>query len=270
METMTPDPGSRGGAPGYATVGGLRLYHEVHGEGRPLVLLPGGFMTLEALGPLLPALAADRRVIAVELEGHGRTADLDRPLSVDQMAHDVAGLIEQLGLGAVDLFGFSLGGMAALRLAILHPERVRKLVVVSAGYGADGFYPATMVGWPSMSAKTFAGSPAERAYLDVAPQPERWAGFVDKVKLCLMGSRGWPLAEVAAIKATVLLALGDADLVRPEHALEMFRLLGGARPDGGLEGPTASQLAVLPGATHFDILDRPELTPMVARFLDAE
>lgn len=254
----------------YATVNGLKMYYEIHGTGRPLVLLHGGFMVIEALGTLLPALAQNRQVIAVELEGHGRTADLDRPLSYDQMAEDVAGLIRQLGIKQADLFGFSLGGLIALRLTVRYPELVRKLVLVSAIYSNEGYYPATMAGWPTMSAEAFAGSPAEQLYTQVAPNPAHWPVFIDKIKHTMMSFKGWPASDIQSIKLPTLLLLGDADLVRPEYAVEMFRLLGGAREDGGMQGVPDSQLAILPGTTHFDILDRLDLLlPIVTPFLDA-
>lgn len=254
---------------GYASVNGLEMYYEIHGAGRPLVLLHGGFMTIETLGPLLPALAQTRQVIAVELEGHGRTADLDRPLSANQMAEDVAGLIERLGVAPADVAGFSLGGVSAMRLAMRRPDLVRKLVLISAVSNNAGYYPATTAGWPDMSPQVMAGSPWEPAYARVAPHPERWPIFVDKMKHALMDFQGWTAADIQAIKAPVLMVLGDADLVRPEHAVEMFRLLGGAPEDGGMGELPASQLAILPGTTHFSILYRTDLLlPIVIPFLD--
>ena len=252
----------------YALVNGLNMYYEIHGEGQPLVLLHGGFMVIEALEPLLSTLAQRYRVIAVELEGHGRTADLDRPLSVDQMAHDVAGLLRQLGFAQTDVFGFSMGGRVALRLTIQHPDLVRKLVVVSAGYSNDGFYPMTMTGWPSLSHEALAGTPMQQAYAERAPDPSRWPGFVGKVREAMMSFKGWPPEEIRAIKAPTLLVLGDADFIRPEYAVEMFRLLGGAPEHGGMGDLPQSQLAVLPGTTHFTILDRTDLLlPIITPFL---
>ena len=260
---------------GYALVNGLRMYYEVHGAeahgaGRPLVLLHGGMMSIEALGPLLPALAETRRVIAVELEGHGRTADLDRPLSARQMAEDVAGLIEQLGAAPADICGYSLGGITALRLAARRPDLVRKLVLISIVASNEGYYPATMAGWSHFSPQTFAGSPWVQAYAETAPHPEHWPVFIEKMKHLLMDFEGWPAADIQSITAPTLLILGDADLVRPEHALEMFRLLGGARPDGGMAGLPSAQMAILPGVTHFTILTRTDLLlPIIPPFLDA-
>lgn len=255
---------------GYETINGLRMYYEVHGAGQPLVLLHGGMMTVAGLGPLLPALAQTRRVIAVELEGHGRTADLDRPLSANQMAEDVAGLIERLGVAPADIVGFSMGGMTALRLAMRHPALVRKLVLISVVSNNDGYYPATTAGWPDMGPHVFAGSPFEREYAQLAPAPDHWPVFIAKMKQALMGFEGWPAADIQSIAAPTLLLLGDADLVRPEHALEMFRLLGGAPEHGGMGPLPASQMAMLPATTHFNILDRVDLLlPVILPFLDA-
>lgn len=258
----------------YASVNGLEMYYEVHGRGHgarpPLLLMHGGFQTIEALRSILSALARTRQVIAVELEGHGRTADLDRPLSHERMAEDVAGLLDQLGVERADIFGYSLSGITSLRLAIRHPHLVRKLVVVSTISSNEGFYPATMAGWPSMSVEGFVGTPMERDYAATAPDPAHWPVFVDKMKHILMEFPGWPASEIQSIAAPTLILLGDADFVRPEHAIEMFRLLGGAREDGGMGPLPASQLAVLPGTTHFNILDRIDLLlPIITRFLDA-
>jgi pimeloyl-ACP methyl ester carboxylesterase len=254
----------------YATINGLRMYYEVHGAGRPLVLLHGGYQVIEALEPLLSSLARHWQVIAPELEGHGRTADLDRPLTREQMADDVAGLLDHLGVTGANVVGYSLGGMAAMRLAVRRPDLVRKLTLVSAPYSNDGYYPATMAGWPDMSAEGFVGTPMEQAYMQTAPQPEHWPIFVDKVKHALMDFPGWSADDIRTITAPTLLVLGDADLVRPEYAVEMFRLFGGAREDGGMGGVPASQLAILPGVTHFSILSRTDLLlPILTPFLDA-
>src|SRR6266487_4974721 len=163
---------------GYAPVNGLDLYYEIRGSGQPLVLLPGGFMTVEAMGELVPQLATTRRVIGVELQGHGHTADIERPLSFELMADDIAALIKHLGLEQADLFGFSLGGGVALQTAIRHPEVVRKLVVVSAPCKRDGWYPEVLAGMASMNAaaaEAMMGSPMHQAYVSVAPKLEDWS-----------------------------------------------------------------------------------------------
>jgi pimeloyl-ACP methyl ester carboxylesterase len=195
------------------------------------------------------------------MEGHGRTADLDRPLSYEQMAEDVAALLGRLAIKQADVFGFSLGGATALRLAIRHPDLVRKLVTVSASYNNEGFYPSIVAGWPYMSAQ---------AYAQTAPNPKHWPVFVENVKHALIDFRGWPAADIQSIKAPTLLMLGNSDLIRPEYAVGMFRLPGGGTADGDKGGIASSQLAVLPGTTHFNILYRTDLLlPIVQPFFDA-
>lgn len=265
----------------YAEIGGLKLYYQQHGptqpkeaqkdtKTRPLLVLHGGFMTIEAMGPILPALAAGRPVIAVDLEGHGRTRDLDRPLSLDQMAADVAALVKKLGLEKIDVLGFSMGGGVALRIAAAEPALVAKLVVISSHHKLEAYYPSIRAMWPGMTVQGFTGTPMEKAYLETAPEPAHWPVFVEKMKAMMLGSADWPDAKVQAIKAPTLLIAGDADLFRPESMVDLFRLLGGARPDGGMAGVPASQLAILPGATHFNILYRTDLLlPIVVPFLDS-
>jgi pimeloyl-ACP methyl ester carboxylesterase len=273
------DAGAQGRAPAespgaYATVNGLRIYYEVHGRPRadapPLVLLHGAFMNIDALGPLLPALADTRQVIAVELEGHGRTADLDRPLRYSQMAEDVAGLMRALSIPRADVFGFSLGGTVALAVAARHPSLVRKLVVVSAGYDQAGYYPSVIASFPGMSATAMAGTPMERAYRARAPHPDHWPAFVEKMKQLQTEFRGLTADEVRGIEAPALVVAADADLVRAEYMVEMYRLLGGARADGGPGPAPAARLAVIPGSAHFTVLYRTDvLVPFVTSFLDA-
>ncbi len=263
MDVNTPDRTGR------INADGLDVYYEGYGAGpgRPLVILHGGFMSSAALGPLPAALAVDRPVIAFDLEGHGRTRDLDRPLGADQMGRDVGAAIRALGLGPVDLIGFSMGGAAAQRTAFHHPDLVRRLVLISTSYSNDGFQPGITAMWPSMSAEGFKGTPMEGLYAQTAPEPDRWPVFVDKMKQMMIGFEGWPKSDLQAIKAPVLLMLGDADLIRLDHAVEMFGLLGGGQ-GSGMGGASPSRLAVLPGVTHFDILYRLDLlSPMIQPFL---
>ncbi|MGI8688129.1 MAG: alpha/beta fold hydrolase [Thermomicrobiales bacterium] len=256
----------------YASVNGLNLYYEIHGAGKPLVLLPGAFQTIDALGALLPALAESRRVIAVELQGHGHTADIDRPLSHELMADDIAALITYLGLENADLFGYSRGGGVALQTAIRHPDVVRKLVVTSAPCKRDGWYPEVLAGMAAITAEvagTWVGSPMHDAYVRVAPRPEDWPTVADKMGRMLRQEYDWS-PGVAALEMPTLIVVGDADGVRPAHVVEMFQLLGGGKADVGMGDPPASQLAVLPGTTHFTILARTDLLlPIITPFLDA-
>src|SRR6266699_564287 len=169
----------------YASVNGLNMYYEIHGSGKPLVLLHGGFWTIEAMGEIVPQLALSRRVIAIELQGHGHTADIERALRYELMADDIAAFIKHLGLEQVDIFGFSLGGGVGLQTAIRHPELVRKLVLTSTAFKRDGWYPEALAGMASLSVETFAGTPIHAAYLKTSPKPEAWPAFVAKIRQML-------------------------------------------------------------------------------------
>jgi len=258
----------------YAEVNGLEMYYEIHGTGEPLVLLHGAYMTIGAMGPIVPGLAETRQVIAVELQGHGHTADIDRPITYEQMADDTAALLRHLGIGQADVFGFSMGGGVALQLAIRHPGLVRKLVSASASYTSDGMQPELHEMLPGITPEMFAGSPIEAAYLEVAPNPGDFPRLVEKLKRLDMTPFAWLAEDVRGIESPTLIVVGDSDAIRLEHAVEMFRLLGGGAM-GDLAGFSKSQLVVLPGTAHFvppgsGVLDRAEwLLAMVPAFLDA-
>jgi pimeloyl-ACP methyl ester carboxylesterase len=259
----------------YASVNGMDHYYETRGSGEPLIVLPGGFMTVEALGAIVPELAASRQVIGVELQGHGHTADVDRLMRFETMADDIAALMDHLGLEQADLFGYSLGGGVALRLAIQHPERVRKLALASTAFRRDGWYPETLAGMAAIDAEGFKATPIYQGYLQTSPKPEAWPDFVGKMRQLLGEEYDWTL-EVAALKAPVFIMVGDADGLRLAHAVEMFGLLGGGQKDGDLAGVSSSRLAVLPFTTHVGwappnrgILTRTDLLlPMITEFLD--
>jgi pimeloyl-ACP methyl ester carboxylesterase len=257
---------------GYAPVNGLQLYYEIYGAGRPLVLLHGGLGVTGMFPQLLPALAQTRQVIAIELQAHGHTADTDRPLSFEHMADDVAALIGHLGLGNADLCGYSLGGGVALQTAIRHPEVVRKLVILSAPYQRQGWYPEVLAGMAAMNTEAAAamvGSPMHDAYAAAAPRPEDWPVLVEKTGQLLRQDYDWS-AGVADLQAPTLIVIGDADSVRTQHAVYMFGLLGGGQADGAMGGLPRAQLAILPATTHFTILDRLDLLlPIIPPFLDA-
>jgi len=257
----------------YAQVGELNMYYEVHGEGEPLLLLHGAYMTVDMMGPLLAGLAASRQVIAPELEGHGRTALAGRALSYEQMADDVAGLARHLGIGRADVFGYSMGGAAALQVAIRHPELVRKLVVASASHALSGMHQQALDMFPTITPELFKGSPMEQAYQQLAPNPDDFPKLVERLTALDTTPFAWD-DEVRGITAPTLIVLGDSDGVRLEHAVELFELLGGGVM-GDLAGMPESQLAVLPGTSHFvppgsGLLDRHEwLLALVPPFLDA-
>lgn len=233
----------------YASINGLNLYYEIHGSGQPLVVLPGAFWDIEAMGELIPRLAATRRVIGVELQGHGHTADIDRLLRFELLADDIAALIRHLELEQADLFGYSLGGGVALQTAIRHPEVVRKLALASTAFKRDGWYPEDQAGMAAISAEGFAGTPIHEAYLKTSPKPEAWPTFVTKVRQLVTSDYDWT-EGVASLNMPVLIVVGDADGLRLTHILECFGLLGGGKGDGDMAGLPRSSLAVLPATTH--------------------
>jgi pimeloyl-ACP methyl ester carboxylesterase len=257
----------------YTAVNGLKLYYEIYGRGQPLVLLHGGLGVIGMYAPILPALAGNRQVVAVELQGHGHTADVDRPLSFEAMADDVAALVKQLGFENADLLGYSLGGGVALQTAIRHPDVVRKLVVVSTPFKSEGWYPEVRAGMRAMNAeiaKTWVGSPMQQAYASVAPRPDDWPTLVAKTGKLVSQDYDWS-AGVAAIKVPTMIVIGDADGVRTAHGVEFFELLGGGQRDAGWDGSGMSnaRLAILPGTTHYNIFVSPALVSAVTPFLDA-
>jgi pimeloyl-ACP methyl ester carboxylesterase len=260
---------------GYAQVGDLNMYYEIHGTGRPLILLHGAYMTIDAMGPLLPGLAETRQVIAAEMQGHGRTADIDRPITYEQMADDTAGLARELGIDTADVFGYSMGGGVALQVALRHPQLVRRLVLASAGFASDAMPPEALAMFPSITPEMFAGSPIEQEYLRLAPNPGDFPKLVEKLKQLDTMDFAWPKDDIRAIAAPTLIILGDSDGVRLEHAVEFFKLRGGGVM-GDLSGLPESQLAVLPGTTHYvppgsGLLDRHDwLLTMVPPFLDGD
>ena len=248
---------------GYALVNGLKMYYEVYGTNNgkipPLVLLHGGGSTIEtSFGKVLPALAKTRQVIAFEQQGHGHTADIvDRPFTFEQSADDTAGLLRHLKIGKADIFGYSNGGHIALQMAISHPDLVRKLVVESAMFQRDGSDPGF---WKSFEHAKLDDMPPElrEAYLGVAPHPEDLPTFFAKSVQRMLNFNGWTPEDLQSINAPTLVLIGDRDIVRPEHAVLMFRLLPNA------------QLAVLPGTDHMTIVNRSDwLVSMVETFLDS-
>ena len=260
-------------APGggnYASVNGLDMYYEIHGKGQPLVLLHGAFSAIgTSFGNVLPELARTRRVIAFEMQAHGRTADIDRPLSMEQMADDTVAALQQLGIENADFFGFSMGAGIALQVAIRHPDVVRKLVLASVSYRLDGVHPGLMAGLAEMKPEMMYGSPWHEEYMRLAPRPDDFATLFAKKTQMDREIQDLPAEAIEAIDVPTLLIIGDSDIVRPEHAVEMFRLLGGG-VIGDLAGRPASQLAVLPGTTHATLPERGEwLGSMITAFLDA-
>ena len=247
------------------------MYYEIHGTGQPLALLHGAFSAIgTSFGEILPQLAERRQVIAFELQAHGHTADIDRPLSLEGMADDTAAALEKLGVKRADIFGYSMGAGVALQFAIRHSALLRKLVLASVTYTLSGIQPGLMEGLGNMTPDMMFGSPWHEEYIKIAPHPENFATLFAKKTQMDRQIRDVPADSIRAIKAPTLLIIGDSDLVLPEHAVEMFRLLGGGVFGDTPAGLPNSQLAVLPGTSHVTLAKRAELLiPIITSFLDA-
>jgi pimeloyl-ACP methyl ester carboxylesterase len=254
-------------------VNGVEIGYVDVGSGRPLVLLHGGFGSVEMFGPNLEALAAGRRVLGVDLQSHGRTPAVDREMRFETMADDVAGLITGLGLGRAAVMGFSLGGGVALRTGIQHPDLVEKLVLVSTPFKRAGWYPEMTAGMDAMGPETaefLKRSPMYAAYELIAPRVGDWPRLVNQVSTLLKIDYDWT-EEAKRLAMPVMIVAGDADGLPPSHAVEFFELLGGGRRDANYDrsGMTHHRLAILPDATHYDINVSPALATAVIPFLDS-
>lgn len=263
----SPAPAGR-----YAMVNDLKMYYEVHGTGRPLVLLHGGVSNIQKdFGKLIPTLAKTRKVIALEQQGHGRTGDIDRPLTYEQMASDTVALLQQLKIDKADVLGYSMGAAIALEVAVRHPDVVDKLVLLSPAYRRAGFQPGFFEQMEGLTPDVMKGSPWQQDYARIAPNPENWPALVGKIKGLMRNVREYTPDEIRAIKAPTLVVIGDSDMVRPEHAVEMFRLRGG----GGFGDDSRAQqhlppaqLAILPGTSHVTLVDQVDLLrPILIAFL---
>jgi pimeloyl-ACP methyl ester carboxylesterase len=259
----------------YAEVNGINLYYETHGTGRPMILLHGGLGSGEMFGPALPALAEGHQVIAVDLQGHGRTADIDRPIDLRLMADDIAALIRHLGLDKPDVVGYSLGGGVALQVAVKYPDLVRKLVICSVYIRRNAAYPELRAqqGQVSAAAAEFMkDTPMYQLYQRVAPRPGDFGRLLDKLGEYMAKDFDFT-EEVRSLKVPTLIAGADADMAPPRHYTEMFELLGGGQRDGGWMGEGRPEgghaLAILPGVTHYNFFSSPLLAPAVLSFLDA-
>jgi len=255
---------------GYAQVNGIKMYYEIHGAGKPIVLLHGAFNTINtAFAQLIPALSKNRRVIAVELQGHGRTADIDRPFSFESMADDVAALLKFLKTDSADIFGYSMGGGVAQQIAIRHPEVVRRLIITSSVYKYEGWTPETRAILPMLTAEMFEPTPIKQEYDKLAPDPKHWKEFISKMKKFVTTTYDFGADKIKAIKSPTLIIIGDGDGVLPEHAIDMYRLRGGSYMVDF--GPIhAAQLAILPGTSHISVMMQTDwIVSMVVPFLDA-
>jgi pimeloyl-ACP methyl ester carboxylesterase len=260
----------------YAEVGGINLYYETHGEGRPLILLHGGLGSGEMFGPVMPTLTADHQVVLVDLQGHGRTADIDRPLEIGLMADDIAALIDHLGLDKPDVVGYSLGGAVALQVAVRHPDKVRRLVAVSANIRRDAIYPEMHQQQAQVSgaiADSMKDTPMYELYHRVAPRPEDFPRLLDKIGEQMAKDFDYT-DDVRGLRVPTLIVAGDADMAPPSHYVEVFTLLHGGLRDGGWAGEGRPRgghaLAILPGLTHYDIFLSPLFAAVTLAFLDKE
>jgi len=253
-------------------VNGIELGYRDLGTGSPLVLLHGGFGSVEMFGPNVDLLAAGRRVIGVDLQSHGRSPVADRPMRFETMAEDIAALMKELKLERASIMGFSLGGAVALRTAIQHPELVERLVLVSTVFKRSGWHPEMTAGMDAMGpevAEPLKHSPMYEAYVQIAPRKEDWPVLVTQLTTALKIDYDWS-AEVARLRMPVMIVVGDADGLPPSHAVELFGLLGGGKRDANWDrsGMTQHRLSVLPGLTHYDINLSPMLSEVVIPFLD--
>lgn len=268
---MNKDQSTKPAESGHADVNGLEMYYEVYGNGKPIVLLHGSYMNIPLnWSKVIPLLANDRKVIVAEMQGHGRTRDVSREISYEGMADDVSGLLEHLEIDRADILGYSMGGGIAFQVAVRHPEQVRRLVVLSGVYAHDGWWPDVEAIFATFTAEMFKGTPIREQYESFGNDPARFPDFVKKVISIDLKPYDWS-QDVRNIKAPLFMVIGDADGVRYEHALELFRARGGGKM-GDMHGLPESRLAILPGTTHIGIImQRTEwLIPMVKDFLDAD
>ena len=258
----------------HAAINGVNYYYEVHGQGEPLLLLHGGLGSIDMFGPLLPLLAGTRQVIAVDLHGHGRTGLGDRKINMIDIGDDMAALLDHLGYAQVDVLGYSFGGGVALRLAVQHPDKVRRLAVVSAGFAQDGFHPEMLpmqaqVG--AAMADAMKDTPMYQSYAAVAPNPAEFPALLDCMGEMMRTPYDWS-DDVKKLAMPVMLVYGDSDMFRPAHVVEFYQLLGGGLKDAGWmrEHMSQNRLAILPDLTHYEIFMSPALPATVLPFLDGK
>lgn len=263
----------------YANVNGLKMYYEIHGSGDPVVLLHGAFMTItinwtapwgSGAANWIDELSKTRQVIAIEMQGHGRTADINRDITDENLADDVAALLDHLKISQADLIGYSMGGGVAMHCAIRHPEKVRKVVVISSVFRQDGMVKEAIDAIPQLTADAFKDSPIETEYKKLSPTPDDFPNFVKRMAAASTKGQDISADKLKATTAPMFFIHGDADGIRLEHVAEMFRLKGG-EVHGDMGPRSESRLAILPNTTHVTLIDRMSvIVPMVNDFLDAK
>lgn len=259
---------------GYVKAGGVNYYYEVRGQGEPLLLLHGGLGNTAVFAPGIPEFAKTRQVVAVDLYGHGRTALTDRPMNYMDVGNDLATIIRQLGYRQVDVLGYSMGGGIAFRLAVQHPELVRRLVLVSAGFAQNGFHPEMLPQQAAVSGKIadqMKGTPIWDSYMAVAPKKEDFPRLLDTMGELMRKPYDWS-ADVKKLTMPTMLVFGDSDMYRLEHVMEFYKLLGGGQRDAGWmrENMATNRLAIIPNVTHYEMAMAPAFVPTVLPFLNGE
>ena len=270
MQTSLPKPTKSG----HAAVNGVNYYYAVYGTGEPLLLLHGGLGQIEMFGPNLTKLAQSRQVIGVDLQGHGRTPLGDREISLVEMGNDMAGVLKKLGYDKVDVLGYSLGGGVAFQFAAQHPKMVRRLALVSTLFAQDGFYPEMLPQQAAVSAtmlEQMKQTPMYKSYVAIAPHPEEFPKLLDEMGAYMRKSYDWS-ADVKKLTMPVILIYGDSDMIRPEHAVKFYHLLGGGLKDAGWqrEHMSLNRLAILPNLTHYEMGLAPQMVDAALSFLNGE
>jgi pimeloyl-ACP methyl ester carboxylesterase len=255
---------------GYADVNGIKLYHEIYGSGEPLVLIHGGLTTIGEMQGWIDPLATTRQVIAVEMQGHGHTADTDRPMNLVQIGDDIAALLDYLNIPKADLVGHSFGGASAIRAAIQHPDKVRRLVVISSPYARSGWYPETQEGMSQVGA-AMADSMLQTPTGQLSqqwPLPQRFPQFLDKFGKMMSEPYDWS-RDITNLPMPVLLLFADNDSVSQKHIAEFFALLGGGVKEPGWQNTqlSKSRLAIVPGYSHYNFITSPEVPQIIGKFL---
>jgi len=270
METALPKPTKTG----HADVNGVSYYYAVYGKGEPLLLLHGGLGQIEMFGPNLGRLAQTRQVIGVDLQGHGRTPLGKRDISLVDMGNDMAGVLKKLGYEKVDVLGYSMGGGVGFQFAIQHPQMVRRLALISAGYSRDGFYPEMLPMQAAVGAamaEQMKATPMYQSYVAIAPHPEDFPKLLDKMGTLMRTPYDYS-ADIKKLTMPTLLVFGDSDMYRLEHVIKFYQLLGGGQKDAGWQREHLSQnrLAIIPNVTHYEMGEAPEMVATALPFLDAK